>query len=119
MDPQHPAPAAPRRKRPRSIGRYRIIDRLGKGAMGVVYSAHDSLMERTVAIKIMMTDFEDDPETSARLRRSLMDEPGLGGIVWLASPVDDGSRMVLVVEAEPSAADGLYRLDGAPALAAQ
>ena len=66
MEPEQPAP---RRKLPRSIGRYRIIDRLGKGAMGVVYSAHDSLMERSVAIKIMMTDIEDDPEISTRFYR--------------------------------------------------
>ena len=61
-------PASPR-SLPRSIGRYRIVGRLGKGAMGVVYSAHDSMMERSVAIKVMMTDLEDDPETSARFYR--------------------------------------------------
>ncbi len=61
------APAA--RNLPRTIGRYEITGRLGKGAMGVVYSARDSMMERTVAIKVMMTDLEDDPETSARFYR--------------------------------------------------
>jgi tetratricopeptide (TPR) repeat protein/predicted Ser/Thr protein kinase len=59
--------AAPRL--PRSIGRYQITGRLGKGAMGVVYSAHDAMMERTVAIKVMMADLEDDPETSSRFYR--------------------------------------------------
>jgi serine/threonine-protein kinase len=57
------------RNLPRTIGRYEILSRLGKGAMGVVYSAHDSMMERSVAIKVMMTDLEDDPETSARFYR--------------------------------------------------
>ena len=66
MDTEQPAP---RRKLPRNIGRYRIVERLGKGAMGVVYSAHDELMERSVAIKVMMTDLEDDPETSTRFYR--------------------------------------------------
>jgi serine/threonine-protein kinase len=59
--------AAPRL--PRTIGRYQITGRLGKGAMGVVYSAHDAMMERSVAIKVMMTDLEDDPETSSRFYR--------------------------------------------------
>ena len=65
MEPE----TAPLRTLPRTIGRYEITGRLGKGAMGVVYSARDNMMERTVAIKVMMTDLEDDPETSARFYR--------------------------------------------------
>jgi serine/threonine protein kinase len=60
---------APVRNLPRTIGRYEITGRIGKGAMGVVYSARDAMMERTVAIKVMMTDLEDDPDTSARFYR--------------------------------------------------
>jgi eukaryotic-like serine/threonine-protein kinase len=65
VDPERP----PARPLPRTIGRYEIVGRLGKGAMGVVYSAHDSMMERSVAIKVMMADLEDDPETSSRFYR--------------------------------------------------
>jgi len=36
-----------------SIGKYRIIELVGEGAMGVVYRAIDPILERTVAIKVM------------------------------------------------------------------
>ena len=51
------------------FGRYRIIRTLGKGAMGTVYLAEDTQIERSVAIKI--PHFEHDPtgELLARFHR--------------------------------------------------
>jgi eukaryotic-like serine/threonine-protein kinase len=57
------------RKLPAAIGRYRITDRIGKGAMGVVYSAYDDEHKREVALKVMMTDLEGDSETRERFYR--------------------------------------------------
>jgi eukaryotic-like serine/threonine-protein kinase len=42
------------------FGRYEVVDELGKGAMGVVYSAHDPQIDRIVALKALRSDYVDD-----------------------------------------------------------
>jgi eukaryotic-like serine/threonine-protein kinase len=68
--------------------------------MGVVYSAHDSLMERAVAIKVMMTDLEDDPETSARFYREARSAGQLAhpNIITIYDMGEDNGRPFIVME---------------------
>jgi len=54
---------------PERIGRYRVIARVGKGAMGAVYSAVDEQLGRQVAVKLMLAEFEEDPELRERFFR--------------------------------------------------
>ncbi|MBS1818078.1 MAG: serine/threonine protein kinase [Acidobacteria bacterium] len=44
------------------IGRYQILERVGKGGMGVLYRGFDPVLDREVAIKLMLTDFTEDTE---------------------------------------------------------
>jgi serine/threonine protein kinase len=51
------------------ISKYRILGRLGAGAMGVVYRAYDPLLKRVVAIKTMAESITSDDKLRARFKR--------------------------------------------------
>ena len=52
-----------------TIGRYQLQEKLGQGGMGVVYRAFDSLIERVVAIKVISSPIEPNPEMRERFFR--------------------------------------------------
>ncbi len=54
---------------PVKIGRYRVLERRGEGAMGVVYAAVDEQLGRKIAIKLLHPHFAGDPIGRARLLR--------------------------------------------------
>jgi serine/threonine protein kinase len=52
--------------------RYRIEDRLGSGGMSSVFRATDTILERTVAVKILAEHLSDDERFVARFRREAL-----------------------------------------------
>jgi tRNA A-37 threonylcarbamoyl transferase component Bud32 len=50
-------------------GRYRLERRLGRGGMGTVYEASDTLLERRVAAKVIREDLVGSMEAAERFRR--------------------------------------------------
>ncbi|HSE47956.1 MAG TPA: protein kinase, partial [Terriglobales bacterium] len=51
------------------IGKYDVVEVLGKGGMGVVYKAMDNRIGRLVAIKMMTGGFADNPDLLKRFYR--------------------------------------------------
>ncbi|HSN25780.1 MAG TPA: serine/threonine-protein kinase [Kofleriaceae bacterium] len=62
--------AIPEQRPPRpTMGRYRIVRRLGAGGMGVVYAAVDPELDRQVAVTVMRQRTERDDSLAERLHR--------------------------------------------------
>lgn len=82
-----------------TLGTYRIVAPLGAGGMGEVFRAHDSKLDRTVALKILPTEVVKDAERVRRFVReakaaSSLSHPNIVHIydIGEAVPVDEGGE---------------------------
>jgi len=53
----------------KQIGRYELIEKIGKGGMGVVYRGKDTVIGRPVAVKMLVSDIDISEETRERFFR--------------------------------------------------
>lgn len=77
----------------KTISHYRIVDKIGGGGMGVVFKAHDTKLQRDVALKFLSADLalnSRDKEILLREARaaSSLDHPNIGCIHGLEETPD-------------------------------
>jgi serine/threonine-protein kinase len=87
-----------------AFGRYRLLSLIGEGGMGKVYKAHDTVIDRDVAIKVLPAELAAEPGYRERFRREAytaarLSEPHIipihdtgevDGQLYLVMPVVEG-----------------------------
>jgi eukaryotic-like serine/threonine-protein kinase len=81
-------------------GRYELEELVGSGGMSAVYRAHDRLLERTVALKILHQRYGEDAEYLERFRREARAVAQLAhpNIVTVIDRGEDEERQFIVFE---------------------
>jgi serine/threonine protein kinase/tetratricopeptide (TPR) repeat protein len=91
----------------RSVGRYQILELLGRGGMGEIYKAKDSMLGRDVAIKVLSPTVSFDQDRLRRFEQearaaSALNHPNIitihefgeeGGIHFIASEFIEGQTL--------------------------
>lgn len=80
--------------------RYKIIELIGGGGMSNVYLAHDVILNRDVAIKVLRYDFTNEGELHRRFQREALSATSLThpNIVSIYDVGDDGDLHYIVME---------------------
>ncbi|HMG39835.1 MAG TPA: hypothetical protein VK611_00840, partial [Acidimicrobiales bacterium] len=81
-------------------GRYRLEDELGRGGMGVVWRAVDTLIERTVALKELRAPAGDESSFVERALREArnagrLNHPGVVAVHDVIAPAGDDDAVYI------------------------
>ncbi|MBK3494435.1 Stk1 family PASTA domain-containing Ser/Thr kinase [Viridibacillus sp. YIM B01967] len=84
----------------RISGRYKVLGLIGGGGMSNVYLAHDMILDRDVAIKVLRYNFADEEELHRRFQREALSATSLThpNIVSIYDVGEDGDMHYLVME---------------------
>jgi serine/threonine-protein kinase len=86
--------------RPGLSGRYSLGQKLGKGAMGIVYRARDTVLDRNVALKQLAFRLAEDDEYAVRFRQEAKALARLThpNVVQVFDLIEDGGKLWMVLE---------------------
>ena len=81
-------------------GRYQVQDKIGTGGMATVYRGQDQVLGRTVAIKMMLPQYANDPSFAARFKQEAQAAAALSSpyIVSIYDWGKDGESYYIVME---------------------
>ncbi|MDA0823571.1 MAG: serine/threonine-protein kinase [Proteobacteria bacterium] len=65
--------------RPKSLGKYQVVEEIDRGSMGTVYLGHDPYIDRPVAIKVAHAEQLSDEESGDRYRKMFFNEAHTAG----------------------------------------
>lgn len=91
-------------KVPKKIGKYEVIECVGRGSMGVVFSAYDPFADRKVAIKVCSITDENNSQSSRLAKKLFFNEAHTTGsldhpsILSVLDAGEDAGQPYLVLE---------------------
>jgi len=85
---------------PEKLSHYLVLEKIGAGGMGVVYRAHDEILARDVALKVLPARKSEDGRPRQRFRREALalaklNHPNIGSVYEFRS---EGDTDFLVME---------------------
>lgn len=100
----------------RISGRYKLLEMIGGGGMSNVYLAHDMILDRDVAIKVLRYDFSNEEELHRRFQREALSATSLThpNIVNIYDVGEDGDIHYIVMEYVKGNTLKQYILQNAP-----
>jgi serine/threonine-protein kinase len=85
---------------PEKVGKYQIVERIGRGGMGTIFKAHDPVLDRFVALKVISSEVEITDGLRARFFREAQACARLShpNIVTVHDMGEDDGRLFIVME---------------------
>jgi len=85
----------------RTVSQYKILEKLGEGGMGIVYKAHDTKLDRMVALKFLPLRQADDETDRARFLQEArasarLNHPNVCSVIDISDDPETGQKFIVM-----------------------